>query len=494
MMMTTANHHATSVAAESVGMVAAAAAAAEKAAEAEAEERVSAEGLLELRRNLTFELHAAESHTALSNIISLAPDERLRVRVTVHPSASANLLGLLPLDTPLLCGVLHIQSASSSGEGSLADEAEREREHADARKRREQREQRDSRESDGGGSVGPLGVGGKGGGGGGMGGGKGGGMGGGKGVGGDGDESMARELGIHDTICLVSSLRRGASFSLNVSHLNFHGVAAPYPSADQLFKKGGGADGGAGAGGSPGAGSLLGGGATKMLSSPPLSPAFPPKAPEQIESFWVRNPSLERPLSVRIQSEVPPEIGLMRVSPERARLLPGEEVQVFVTLLPRANVTEPGSGACLRVVDEHVAECSQAVRIVLIERQQLPRHSARGPPRRPPGRARCRRRFALGAWRLAARRATRRDAGAARHGHHAWRACCDGAPDDRRRGARVGARAAWRDPRRPIVAPVRGAPRPAELRQRARAVGAVGGEPRRRAPALSALPTDDGGG
>ena len=69
--------------------------------------QVSHEGLEELRRSLSFELIAVESGLPISSV-SLAPDARTQLRLLVHPSPSANLLSLLPLESPLLLGVLHV--------------------------------------------------------------------------------------------------------------------------------------------------------------------------------------------------------------------------------------------------------------------------------------------------------------------------------------------------------------------------------------------------
>ena len=236
------------------------------------------EALAELRRSLSFELLSVESGVPLSSI-SLPPGERLSLRVIVHPSPSASLLTLLPLEAPLLLGVLHVQSATSSAaddDGRPGSRNEDDPSSATGVRVRRIRESHDdsvsestvnnseSGQSRGGGSV--------------------------------HGSSMSREgaSGMHDTICLVSSLRRGASFTLNVSHLNFHGAIKPLGGSSST--KGVLSP-------TPSIAHSLG-----LLSSPPLSPAVAPAmppAPEQVESFWVRNPSLERTLSVRIVPEVP---------------------------------------------------------------------------------------------------------------------------------------------------------------------------------------------
>ena len=71
------------------------------------------EALSELRRSLTFELRSSVTHEPVSSL-TLAPDERLLLQLIIHPSPSANLLALLPLEAPLLFGVLHVQSAAAS--------------------------------------------------------------------------------------------------------------------------------------------------------------------------------------------------------------------------------------------------------------------------------------------------------------------------------------------------------------------------------------------
>jgi hypothetical protein len=160
------------------------------------------------------------------------------------------------------------------------------------------------------------------------------------------------------------SVQRGSSFALNVSQLNFHGtprlispafgpsspppLLAPISPLDTTRSR------------SP----------PWTMQSPPLSPALKPSAmPAQVESLWVRNPSVERALCVRIEVEVPSELGLLHVEPERARVLPGEELQVLVRLTPRGIASPPGSLARLRVIDEAAPECTQDVRVVLIERR-----------------------------------------------------------------------------------------------------------------------------
>ena len=280
---------------------------------------VAIETLAELRRGLAFELLARESNTPLTSV-TLEPDERLQVRLLVHPSSSMDLFELLPLDTPLLYGMLHIESDTSAG-------ADEEMEHQPPSLGRNPSAEMSSADLN------------------------------------SNDDSFAASStadmgssgtgigGIRDAICLIGSIHRGASFSLNVSQLNFHGMvrvqSPPLPTRRSSSQS------------SPPA-----------VASPPLSPSLAP-AENQVESFWVRNPSLERSLSVKIASLVPPEVGLVRVGPETCRLLPGDEEQIFVKMTPRALSTPPSSTACLRVMDEQMAECSQDVRVVLLERQQM---------------------------------------------------------------------------------------------------------------------------
>ena len=310
---------------------------------------VSAEALEWLRQGISFELLITGSSTPVSEV-TLAPDERLELTLLVHPSASASF-GEVPLQTPLLAGLLHVQtdetrltrptgsSASGMGAGMGAPVDYKHvpgatRAGRDARISREERISRDELAS---GAV----------------------------AGAPSSSGLALNgvrLGIQDTLCVVLSVQRGFSFTLNVSQLNFHGTPrlispafGPSSPPPQL---------------APAAPLDASRSPPWTMQSPPLSPALKPSAmPAQVESLWVRNPSVERALWVRIEVEFPTELGLLHVEPERARVLPGEELQVRVRLTPRGLASPPGSLARLRVIDEAAPECTQDVRVVLLERR-----------------------------------------------------------------------------------------------------------------------------
>ena len=142
---------------------------------------------------------------------------------------------------------------------------------------------------------------------------------------------------LHDTIVLLGWLRQVASFSLNVSHLNFRGLPQ------------------------------------RQASSHPLaSPTAPPSLAPQLEVFWLRNLSAEQPLELSLRVEGLAQIAEVRVVPPALRLAPSAEAQVHVHLTPLVVRHEASDDAeALRVVvsDVHSLACSQALSIALVEWQ-----------------------------------------------------------------------------------------------------------------------------
>ena len=145
---------------------------------------------------------------------------------------------------------------------------------------------------------------------------------------------VRNESGDEDVIAVLGSLKRGATFALNVTHLNLNGV----PQMPRLV--------------------------TPLHDSPRLRLAIAP----QVESFWIRNPSLDRAVDVIVTANVPEHVALVTFEPRSAHVAPDSEVEVRVTVDARAQ-QYVDDDAVLVVSDANAPDCAQTVRLMLLASQ-----------------------------------------------------------------------------------------------------------------------------
>ncbi|KAL1530705.1 hypothetical protein AB1Y20_001604 [Prymnesium parvum] len=260
--------------------------------------------LADLRAQLVVELLSSDTGSVVSSL-KLAPGERFQLEVRANLSGATAMATLPPDGQALLLGFLRIQSSRPPRRRSPSD-SERPSESV---------------------SIGDTDDGEE-----------------------DSDELRAHDThsvdagSINDVLALLGSVKRGTSFSLNVSRLSFFGALRAKNTEN-----------------------------INDVSSPVPTPSTSP----QQASFWVRNLSDENEIEIKVTAEISPRLAtVLQLSPVLTQLQPGQEVQINVSLAVHVyskqldENDEVPNEMCIRVFDTNAPEVPHTVSIIVVEPQE----------------------------------------------------------------------------------------------------------------------------